>query len=151
MGKNQILIFLVALCLVAFFCAICVGYYENKAYEAASKIEYCYETNEKFYQEMVSMERNTPRIFDGFPTCLTSVFYSPIGAEILATPTDTLYFADRDLNRSDPNKYPYFVVKDNHNNVWLIIRHNDKYCLIRKDEKQFKPLLVEDIEEKNLD
>ena len=115
-----------------------------------SKVEFASQTNEKFYQKMVDMERNTQIFFDGFPTCLTNVFYSKIGEEILTTPTDTLYFADRNLDRSNPNKYPYYVVKDNHGNIWSIFRHNDKYRLIREDETIAKSLLVEDCEKHDL-
>lgn len=148
MEKSLVFYFLLALCLSAFISAMCVGYFETKTHEAVhSRVEYCSETNEKFYQQMVGMERNTQKVFDGFPTCLTSVFYSQIGAKILTTQTDTLYFVDRDLDRSTPNKYPYFVVKDNHGNIWSIVRHNDKYRLIREDEEQIGPLLEKKTEE----
>ena len=116
-----------------------------------SKVEYASETNAKFYQQMVDMERNTQIFFDGFPTCLTSVFYSQPGTQILTTPTDTLYFVKSDLNRSDPNKYPYFVVKDNHGNIWSIFRHNDKYRLIREDERIVGKLLEKEAEKQELD
>lgn len=150
MKQNPIFLFLIALCAIALACSLYIGYYGTKSHETSQSIEYASETNEKFYQQMVGMERNTQKVFDGFPTCLTGVFYSPIGAEILTTPTDTLYFADRDLDRSNPNKYPYYVVKDNHGNIWSIFRHNDKYRLIREDETIAKCLLVEDSEKQDL-
>ena len=111
----------------------------NKDYE----VEYASKTNEKFYQKMVEMERNSTLVFNGFPTCLASILYTHTqpGDEILATETDTLYLVDWDLNRADINRYPCYVVKDNHDNLWSIFRHNENFHLNRLDEEKYKDWL----------
>jgi len=102
------------------------------------KVEYASQTDEKFYQKMVDMERDSVIVFDGFPTCLVGVFNSLPGDEILATKKDTVFFVYRDLNRDNVNNYPFYVIKDNNNNVWSIYRHNEKFRLIREDETKYK-------------
>ena len=98
-----------------------------------SQVEYASTTNEKFYHKMTKMKEGSVLIFNGFPTCLTSIFYAKPGEEILTAQTDTVYFEYRDLNREDINKYPYYVIKDNHNSKWSIFRHNDKFRLYREE------------------
>ena len=111
----------------------------NEDYEE----EYASETNEKFYKKMVRMERNSTLVFNGFPTCLTSILYTHTqpGDEILTTGTDTLYLVDWDLNRADINRYICYLVKDNHDNLWSIFRHNENFHLNRVDEVKNKNLL----------
>lgn len=111
----------------------------NEDYE----VECASKTNENFYQKMVEMERNSTLVFNGFPTCLASILYTHTqpGDEILATETDTLYLVDWDLNRADINRYPCYVVKDNHDNLWSIFRHNENFHLNRLDEEKYKDWL----------
>ena len=142
--------------LVIILCAICVGYsmissYKNYNYqvnaletvEDSSKIvEYASETNEKFYKKMVGMKRDSTLVFNGFPTCLTDILSRCIpGDKILTTGTDTLYLVDWDLNRADINRYPCYIVKDNHDNLWSIFRHNENFHLNRVDEVKHKDWL----------
>ena len=83
--------------------------------------------------------------FNGFPTCLISLCNNiSSGDEILTTETDTLFFVFRDLNRKDINKYPYYVIKDNHDNVWTLFRYNDEFLLTREDDTEYKLLLEKD-------
>lgn len=143
MEKNLFL-FLMVFFVLILLNAIVVGYDVISSYRKNySQVEYASETNERFYQEMVEMNRNTTRFYNGFPTCLTSIlsYHTKPGDEILATESDTLYLVDWDLNRADINKYPYYVVKDNHENVWTLFRHNDRFRLTRKDEKEYKEWL----------
>lgn len=111
----------------------------NKDYE----VEYASTTNEKFYQKIIGMEKNSTLVFNGFPTCLTSILHTHTqpGDEILTTEKDTLYLVDWDLNHADINKYPYYIVKDNNNNLWSIFRHNANFHLNRVDEIEHKDLL----------
>ena len=137
-------------------CAILVGYdvisfYKNNTnqemvsedVEDTSKgVESASETKEKFYKKMVDMERNSTLIFNGFPTCLTDILsHRNPGDEILTTGTDTLYLVDWDLNRADINRYPCYIVKDNHDNLWSIFRHNENFHLKRVDEVKHKDWL----------
>lgn len=142
--EKKIFPFLMALFAFSMLNAIVVGYDVISSYkENYSQVEYASETNERFYQEMVKMKKNTTRFFNGFPTCLTNILHSHTqpGDEILATEKDTVYYVLRDLNRTDINKYPFYVVKDNHNNLWSLFRHNDKFHLTRENETKFKKLL----------
>lgn len=125
--------------------AIIVGYDVISSYKENSQVEYASETNERFYQEMVKMKKNTTRFYDGFPTCLTSIlsYHTKPGDKILTTKSDTLYLVNWDLNRADINRYPYYVVKDNHKNVWTLFRYNDKFHLTRKDETKCKEWIKE--------
>lgn len=114
---------------------------EEKTFDANenSHVEYASETNEKFYLKMVEMERNSTLTFSGFPTCLTSIlhYHTKPGDVILNTEKDTLYLVDWDLNRTDINKYPYYVIKDNNKNLWFLFRHNEQFLLTRKDETKY--------------
>lgn len=110
----------------------------NEDYE----VESASTTNQKFYKKMVEMKRNSTLIFNGFPTCLTDILSRRIpGDEILATGTDTLYLVDWDLNRADINRYPCYIVKDNHDNLWSIFRNNENFHLNRVDEVKHKDWL----------
>jgi hypothetical protein len=140
MEKNLFL-FLMVFFVLILLNAIVVGYDVISSYkENYSQVEYASETNERFYQEMVKMKKNTTKFYNGFPTCLTGIlsYHTKPGDEILATKSDTLYLVDWDLNRTDINKYPYYVVKDNYENVWTLFRHNDKFRLTREDETKYK-------------
>lgn len=108
-----------------------------------SQVEYASKTNEKFYQKMLEMKRESTLIFNGFPTCLTGVFayYIVPGDNILETPKDSLILLFRGLNYSDINRYPFYIFKDNHNNLWSLFRHNEEFHLTREDEIKHKDWL----------
>ena len=128
---KKLFLFVVALFLISFL----VGYGVSLSRRNKdSKVEYASETNSKFFQKMVNMDKNSTLTFDGFPTCLTSIFNTPLGEEILSTEKDTLFFVFRGLNQQDINRYPYYILKDNQGNVWSLLRHNDKYILKREDD-----------------
>jgi hypothetical protein len=129
---------------VVLLCAIPVGYKMLSSYKTKNyQVEYASETDKKFYQKMVEMKKNSTLIFNGFPTCLTSIlsYKTKPGDAILYTETDTLYLVCRDLNRADINRYPCYVIKDNHNQIWSLFRHNDKFHLNREDETKHKDWL----------
>jgi hypothetical protein len=118
---------------------LAVGYSIYQSYKTTktySQVEYASETNEKFYQKMVKMERDSTLIFNGFPTCLTGVFAYRVapGDTILRTPKDSLILLFRGLNYSDINRYPFYIFKDNHNNLWSLFRRNEEFHLTREDE-----------------
>lgn len=96
--------------------------------------EYASETNKKFYKRMTKMDKNEVITFHGFPACLTSIFNITAGDEILAVGEDTLYLVYRGLNYNDVNRYHFYIIKDNHDNLWSIFRHNEKFLLYREDE-----------------
>ena len=150
MKKGSILC--MVLLVILLFCAIPVSRNVVSHYETeCSPVEYASQTNEKFYQQMVEMEENSQMSFNGFPTCLTSLCNNILpGDEILTTETDTLFFVFRDLNRKDINKYPYYVIKNNHGNVWTLFRHNDKFLLTKQDATEYKFLLEEDVQKQDL-
>lgn len=135
----------VASIITIFLCAIPVGYkMVLSCKNHNSQVEYASETNDKFYQKMVKMERNSTLTFNGFPTCLTSILShnTAPGDAILTTEKDTLYLAFKWLNYADINKYPFYIVKDNKDNFWSLYRHNEKFLLTRRDKKDFKDLLT---------
>lgn len=165
--KHSIFIFLVVLGLMAFVSAICVGYYETKAYETVLSTnnvssrfyetlsqktglfgdEPSSETNKRFYQDMVDMERGSSKSFNGFPTCLTRILNISSGDVIFSTETDTLSLVLRDLDPQGINRYPFYVITDNHGNIWTLFRYNDEYTLFRDDEVKYGFLLEERVEE----
>ena len=144
--EEKIFYFLMVIFVVLMTNAVVLGYDMVSSYlENHPQVEYASETNKKFYQEMVKMNKNTTRFFNGFPTCLTSILshQTKPGDKILTTEKDTLYLVDWNLNRTDINKYPYYVLKDNNGNIWTLFRRNDKFRLTKKDEKQYKKWLKE--------
>lgn len=136
--------------IVVFLCAIPVGYRVISSCKNQDfQMEYASETSKKFYQKMIKMEKNSILVFNGFPTCLTDMLSHAItpGDQILCTEKDTLYLVLRGLNYRDINKYPYYIIKDNHNNLWSLFRHNGNFILTREDEVNNKALL--NLEEQN--
>ena len=120
---------------------VSVGYSVISSYiENHPRIEYASQTNEKFYQKMVKMERNTTEYFNGFPVCLIDVRNSSPGDAVLTTEKDTLYLAFEGLNYKDVNRYPFYVIRDNKNNFWSLLRRNDKFHLTRRDKKDYEDL-----------
>ena len=115
----------------------------NRAKHDSETIEPASKSNERFYKKMVEMNRESTLVFDGFPTCLTDILsmHKQPGEIIFSTKTDTLYLVDWDLNRTDINKYPYYIFKDNYNNLWSLFRHNETFRLTREDEKKHEKLL----------
>lgn len=169
--KPSIFIFLVVLGFMAFVSAICVGYYETKAYKAVPsknsvstefyethsykaglfEDEPSSKTNERFYQDMIDMERGSSKSFNGFPTCLTRILNIFNGDVIFSTETDTLSLLLRDLDPQGINRYPFYVITDNHGNIWTLFRFNDEYTLFRDDEVEYGFLLEEKVEEQDLE
>jgi len=124
-----------AVLLAVILCAVPVGFgIATSCKNNPSKVEYASETNRKFYERLIKMDRNSTLTFYGFPACLTSIFNVSSGDEILTVGEDTLYLVFRGLNYSDVNRYHFYIIKDNHNNLWSIFRHNEKFLLYREDE-----------------
>jgi len=143
MIKDKLFLIEMIFFFVILFNGICVGYSTISTYtENYPKIECASVTNEKFYQKMVKMERNTTEFFNGFPICLISIRSSLSGDVILTTEKkDTLFLAFKGLNYNDINRYPFYVVKDNHNSFWSLSRRNDKFHLTKRDKNFYKKLL----------
>ena len=108
-----------------------------------SQVEYASETDNKFYQKMIKLERNQTLHFNGFPSSLTSILFKNLkpGERILNCGDESLILLFEDLNRTDINRYYYYIIKDTHNNYWSLYRHNDKFRLTRIDEKKEKKWL----------
>lgn len=105
------------------------------------KVEYASETDEKFYQEMIGMNRHSVILFNGFPTCLTDILNASPREEILTTETDTLFLAFQGFNHDGINNYRFYVVKDNHGNFWTLSRYNENYFLAKENKRKFKKLM----------
>ena len=156
-----------ALCLMVVVGAFCVGCRETQSHEDISskndissrfyetlsqktglfEDEPSSETNKRFYQDMVNMERGSNKSFNGFPTCLTRILNISSGDIIFSTETDTLSLVLRDLDPQGINRYPFYVITDNHGNIWTLFRYNDEYTLFRDDEVKYGFLLEERVEE----
>jgi hypothetical protein len=108
-----------------------------------SQVEYASETDNKFYQKMTKMKRNSALLFNGFPASLTSILFKDLkpGERILNCGDESLILLFEDLNRTDINRYYYYIIKDTHNNYWSLYRHNDKFRLTRIDENKEKKWL----------
>jgi len=144
--EKRIFRFLMVIFALVMANTIVVGYDVISAYkENYSQVEYASETDNKFYQKMIEMERNQTLHFNGFPTSLTSILFKNLepGEKILNCGDEPLTLVSRDLNRMDINRYPYYVIKDAHGNVWTLFRHNNKFRLTRKDETEYKEWLKE--------
>lgn len=144
LSKFMKQLFFTVAALALFLLGLLVGQKTTKAYEKIdnSQVEYASETDNKFYQKMTGMERNTTLEFNGFPASLTSILFKDLKPreEILNCGDDTLILVSRDLDRTDINKYPYYIIKDTKNNYWSIYRRNDKFLLTRQDEKKYEEL-----------
>ena len=144
--EKKIFRFLMVLFAFSMLNAIAVGYSLISSYtDNYSQVEYASETDNKFYQEMIKLKRNQTLHFNGFPASLTSILFKNLepGEEILNCGDEPLTLVFRDLNREDINKYPYYIIKDKHNNYWSLKRHNDKFRLTRIDEIRNKKWLKE--------
>lgn len=136
--EKRVLLIEMAFFFIILLNGISVGYPIVSSYiENHPKMEYVSETNEKFYKEMVNMERNTTEYFNGFPICLIDVMKGSPGDVVLTTKTDTLYLFFKGLNYKDINRYPFYVIKDNKNNFWSLLRRNDKFHLTKRDKKEY--------------
>ena len=141
---KTLFVFLVAL--VTFLLGFQVGIhrviasYQKDFY---SQVEYASETDNKFYQKMTELERNQTLHFNGFPASLTSILFKNLrpGDRILNCGDEPLTLVHEDLDRTNINKYYYYIIKDTKNNYWSLYRHNDKFRLSRIDEKRNKEWL----------
>ena len=126
---KKVLLLVVAAFLVSFLVGYGVSVFRRNK---DSQVEYASQTNQDFYQDMVKIKKGKHLTFNGFPTCLTPILHINNGEEIFSTETDSLTLTFRDLNRDDVNRYPYYVIEDNHKNKWSLFRHNANYFLYRK-------------------
>ena len=125
-------------------CTSIVGYATHLSYkENYSQVEYASETDNKFYQKMIELERNQTLHFNGFPASLTSILFKNLkpGDRILNCGDEPLTLVSIDLDRTNINNYHYYIIKDSKNNYWSLHRHNDKFRLSRIDEKKEKKWL----------
>lgn len=126
---KKVLLLVVAAFLVSFLVGYGVSVFRRNK---DSQVEYASQTNQDFYQDMVKIKKGKHLTFNGFPTCLTPILHINNGEEIFSTETDSLTLTFRDLNRDDVNRYPYYVIEDNHKNKWSLFRHNANYFLYRE-------------------
>lgn len=142
--EKRIFRFLMVIFAFTMFNTITVGYSQISSYlENYSQVEYASETDNKFYQKMIELKRNQTIHFNGFPASLTSILSKNLkpGERILNCGDEPLTLVSTTLNRTDINKYYYYVIKDTKNNYWSLYRHNDKFRLSRIDEKKEKKWL----------
>lgn len=142
--EKKVFRFLMVIFAIVMANTIYVGYDMISTYkENYSQVEYASETDNKFYQKMIELERNQTLHFDGFPTSLTSILFKNLqpGERILNCGDEPLTLVFEDLDRSNINQYYYYIIKDTKNNYWSLYRHNDKFRLSRIDEKKEKKWL----------
>ena len=140
--NNKMFFFLLALSFFFVITGAIVGCQQKKSHEKPQfKVEYASETDEKFYQEMIGMNRHSVILFNGFPTCLTDILNASPGEEILTTETDTLFLAFQGFDQDGINNYRFYVVKDNHENFWTLSRYNENFFLAKDKKKRYKKLL----------
>ena len=142
--EKKVFRFLMVIFAIVMANTIYVGYDMISTYkENYSQVEYASETDNKFYQEMIDLERNQTLHFNGFPASLTSILFKNLkpGEKILNCGDEPLILLFEDLNRTDINRYYYYIIKDTHNNYWSLKRHNDKFRLTRIDEEENKKWL----------
>lgn len=142
--EKKIFRFLMVIFALVMTNAIYVGYDTISTYkENYSQVEYASQTDNKFYQKMMKLERNQTLHFNGFPASLTSILFKDLkpGEKILNCGDEPLTLVFKDLDRTNINKYYYYIIKDSKNNYWSLYRHNDKFRLSRMDEKRNKKWL----------
>lgn len=136
--------FLMVIFAIAMINTITIGYSLISSYlDNYSQVEYASETDNKFYQKMIELERNQTLHFNGFPASLTSILFKNLrpGDKILNCGDEPLTLVHEDLDRTNVNKYYYYIIKDTKNNYWSLHRHNDKFRLKRIDEIKNKKWL----------
>jgi len=142
--EKKIFRFLMVLFAFSMLNAIAVGYSMISSYaDNYSQVEYASETDNKFYQKMKELKRNQTLHFTGFPASLTSILFKDLqpGERILNCGDEPLTLVSKDLDRSNINRYYYYIIKDTNNNYWSLYRHNDRFRLTRIDEKRNKKWL----------
>jgi len=74
--EKKVFRFLMAIFALVMANGIYVGYDVISTYkENYSQVEYASETDNKFYQKMIELERNQTLHFNGFPASLTSILF----------------------------------------------------------------------------
>ena len=142
--EKKVFRFLMVIFAIVMANTIYVGYDMISTYkENYSQVEYASETDNKFYQKMIELERNQTLHFNGFPASLTSILFKNLrpGDRILNCGDEPLTLVFEDLDRTNINRYYYYIIKDTKNNYWSLHRHNDKFRLTRIDEKKEKKWL----------
>jgi hypothetical protein len=142
--EKKIFRFLMVLFVITMLNAIAIGYSLISSYlDNYSQVEYASETDNKFYQKMIELERNQTLHFNGFPASLTSILFKDLkpGERILNCGDEPLTLVSKDLDRTNINRYYYYIIKDTKNNYWSLCRHNEKFRLNRIDEKRNKKWL----------
>lgn len=108
----------------------------NKKIDAAIELETC--PMEEFYPKAVNMKRGSSIRLYEFPKSLRRMRSARPGDCIFESGKDSVIFICSFPNQADTiNRYPYYVFKDNHNNLWSFFQYKEHfYKLCREDEKE---------------
>ena len=126
--KNLLLILV---CILAFIAGLLVGYNHHQKILNTVVLNH----DEMFYHRMVEMEIDSELMFSEFPLPLKRLHHASAGDKILVADNDTLSLVCVYPNQDDViNRYLFYVMKDNHNNLWSLFQYEDGYHLYKEDE-----------------
>ena len=117
--------------ILAFLAGLLTGYYFHQNHTSSEVSNH----DEMFYHKMVNMDKNSEITFFEFPHSLRRLLHATAGDKILSADGDTLTLICCYPNQADSvNRYPFYVMKDNRDNLWSLFHYEDGYHLYKEDE-----------------
>ena len=95
---------------------------------------------EECYKQMVGMKRTI--ILGEFPHQLQKMRYAPAGKLLFENGQDSLFLVHSYPNYNDVHRYLYYIMRDNHNNVWSLFQEDSTFYLHKIEERELKKKLI---------
>ena len=95
---------------------------------------------EECYKQIVEMKRTI--ILGEFPRQLQKMRYGRAGKLLFENGQDSLFLVHSYPNYDDVHRYLYYIMRDNHNNVWSLFQEDSTFYLHKIEEGELKKKLI---------
>ena len=95
---------------------------------------------EECYKQMVEMKRTI--ILGEFPRQLQKMRYGRAGKLLFENGQDSLFLVHSYPNYNDVHRYLYYIMRDNHDNVWSLFQEDSTFYLHKIEEGELKKKLI---------
>ena len=126
--------------LFAFFVFSSVSAISRLVVQRKDRVQFEQTTVEECYEQMVEMKRTI--ILGKFPHQLQKMRYAHAGKLLFENGQDSLFLVHSYPNYDDVNRYLYYIMRDNHDNVWSLFQEDSTFYLHKIEEGELKKKLI---------
>ena len=126
--------------LFAFLVFSSVSAISKLASQRKDRIQFEQAPVEECYNQMVGMKRTI--ILGEFPRQLQKMRYGHAGKLLFENGQDSLFLVHSYPNYNDVHRYLYYIMRDNHDNVWSLFQEDSTFYLHKIEEGELKKKLI---------